>query len=191
MGAKRIFLACEISEDVRSEIEHIEKHFAELKFALRFTSREKLHITLAFLPRVGLEKLPQISAVTKKICSQFSPISANLVNLAAFPNLKLPRIIYINLAGETVTLSNLARKIQHGIEVLGFQFDHQRFLPHITIARTKSYVNNVERRRLGETIQRWGKINQLKFSVNSISILESVPTSAGHVHVLLEKINLG
>ncbi len=190
MDFKRIFLACEIPQEIKDEIKKICQQLKVSGFQLRLTSKEKLHITLAFLPQVNSQQLTEISKMTKSICTNLPTFSIFLNNLDAFPNLKLPRVVFVSLSGETGTLANLATKIQHELEKLDFEFDHSRFTPHITIARIKSYVGKVERRKLGETIQRWGKLRALKIPVDDVTIFESTPTSTGHIHTLLEKISL-
>lgn len=191
MDFKRIFLSCEIPGVVKEDIRKICQELKNLGFQLRFTPKENLHITLVFLPQVNSEQLKQISEIIKKVCSNFSQFHLFIKDLDAFPNLKLPKVVFVSLTGETGTLSNLATKIQHQLEKLNFGFSNSRFTPHITIARIKSYVGKVERKRLGETIQRWGKLEAFKIPGDAISIFESTPTSAGHIHTLLEKINLG
>lgn len=191
MDKKRIFLAIEVTQQVQGEIWKISQQLKDLGFQLRLTQKANLHITLVFLPKVETVKLPKVSEITKSIAQKFSPSSLFLNSLGAFPNLKLPKTIYISLIGEVANLTNFAKKIQNGLKSLGFVFDSEKFTLHITIGRIKSYVAKVERRKLGETIQRWGKLPPLKIPVEAVSVFESTPTSAGHIHTLLEKINLG
>lgn len=189
MDFKRIFLAVQVPKEVKNEVGKICQKIKSLGFQLRLTPRENLHITLAFLERVDSQKLPDASIVTKSVASEFSPFSLNLYGLDAFPNLKLPQVVFVTLSGEIGVLTNLARKIQKGLANFGFKAD-LGFVPHITIARIKSYVNKLERKRLGEIIQRWGKLPFLKIPVDSVTIFESTPTSAGHIHTILEKVSL-
>lgn len=190
MDKKRIFLACQISEDARQVINQVSQELKESQFGLKFTPKNQLHLTLAFLERVEESELAKVFEITEGACRGFVPFSLFLSNLGAFPNLKLPIVVYAALSGDTSTLTNLAKKIQKGLLALGFDFN-QEFTSHVTIARIKSYVPKTERRHLGETIQRWGKLTPVKTQVAAVYIFESTPTSAGHIHTLLEKINLG
>ena len=187
MDKKRIFAACQISEDARKVINNLSQELKDSRFNLKFTPKDQLHLTLAFLERLRVNELAKVFEVAEAACRGFAPFSLFLSNLGAFPNLKLPKVVYVALLGDTSTLTNLAKKIQKELLNSGFDFN-QEFTPHVTIARIKSYVPKTERRRLGETIQRWGELTPIKTLVNAVYIFESTPTSAGHVHTLLEKL---
>jgi len=184
----RVFIAIETGKEAKEKILEIQKQFSS--FPLAFAKKEHLHLTLVFLGEVQEEKITEVVQVVESATKKTPPFDLEFSSLGAFPNLKLPKVVWVGLGGSLEILSNLEEKLKATLAQEGFLLEEEKFVPHITLGRIKSYTNKQIRRRLGEAIQRFGRIEPVKIACNAISIFKSTPTSAGYVHALLEKINL-
>jgi 2'-5' RNA ligase len=61
----RTFIAVEIPEEIKEEILEIQKQLPELK--VKFTEREKLHITLKFLGEINEDKIEEVKKRLREI----------------------------------------------------------------------------------------------------------------------------
>jgi len=190
MANIRTFIAVELPDEAKREIGNIQDHFANKDFPLAFPKKGILHLTLAFLDDVEETRLPNIIKTVSESSKGIRSFSLEFSSLGAFPNFKLPKVVWLGLGGEVDKLKNLERKLKDELQKEKFDSDEQKFVPHITIARVKTYSNKVVRRRLGEEVQRYGKPNPVKIPCSEISIFKSTPTRAGYVHEILTKIPL-
>lgn len=187
----RTFIAIELSNEAKAEIGRIGAYFLEKDFPLALPKKDALHLTLVFLGDVEEGRLKIVFEKTQFAAGSVRPFLLELSSLGAFPNFKLPRILWIGLRGEIDQLKKLTTSLKEEFKKERFDFDEEKFVPHITCARIKSYGNKVIRRRLGEEIQRFGKPKPVKILCTDIAVFKSMPTSAGYIHELLKKIPLG
>lgn len=187
----RTFIAIELSDEAKAEIGRIRDFFLKKDFPLALPKKDTLHLTLVFLGNVEEDRLKTVFKKTQFAAGSVRPFLLELSSLGAFPNFKLPKVLWVGLRGEIDQLKKLTTILKEEFEKEKFDFDEEKFVPHITCARIKSYGNKVIRRRLGEEIQRFGKPKPVKILCTDVAIFKSVPTSAGHIHKLLKKIPLG
>lgn len=124
----RLFIAIQLSETVREEIGRAQDALYDKGVRGRYTPRENLHLTLAFIGEY--QESERVLEVMSDI--PFEPIELSLQGLGAFGDLW-----WIGLK-PSQQLQNYVRRLRHGLAEAGIPFDRKRFAPHITILRRAS-----------------------------------------------------
>jgi 2'-5' RNA ligase len=185
----RTFIAIELDQEVKEGIFEIQKRFSS--FPLLFPKKDMLHLTLLFLGEIQDEKIGEVTQAVGIASQKIPSFNLQFSLLGVFPNLKLPKVVWIGLKGDLEILFNIVKRLKSALSQKGFVFEEERFVPHITLARVKGFVNRKIRRHLGEEVQRFGQVPYVKISCREISVFKSTPTSAGYLHTILKKIPLG
>ncbi|MCK4781913.1 RNA 2',3'-cyclic phosphodiesterase [Candidatus Parcubacteria bacterium] len=190
----RVFIAINLPEDIKKKLafeqEEIESSFDISP--MRWTRKDNLHITLAFLGYVQDDEIVEICQLTKSIVQKQEPFSLNLTKICYGPPEKMPpRMIWAT--GEK---SQELAKLKTGLEMIllesensGFKNKEGRaFSPHITLGRIRAWqwkqINPEERPVVEKEIS-------LKFDINSIEVMESQLKRGGTTYTILESALLG
>ena len=128
ISAVRLFIAVQLSEEVRGEICRVQENLLRMGIRGNYTPRENLHLTLAFIgeyndPERVLEIMNGIN---------FEPLELRLDGMGCFGDLWWAGL-------ETSTeLQGYVRQLRHALAEAGIPFDRKRFSPHITVLRRAS-----------------------------------------------------
>ncbi len=198
---KRIFIAITLPEDIKKKLvkyqEKIEGLFAlpgnEVSHPrpIKWIKKENIHITLLFLGYLDENQLLETIKITKEIVSFYDSFFIVLDQYCYGPPNKKPRqMVWVKIA-KNLELLALQRSLEETLFSLPlFQYKQKQcreYLSHITLGRIKQWEFN----KL-EPEQR-PKINEkcsLKFSVNSIKIVESELERTGAKYTILKTYNL-
>ena len=174
----RIFYAVKFADYVKQaladSLTEIQKH------TLRgnFTAKDNFHITLVFVGECEANKLDLLKNVADETVKKLdlsalfktSPIKATIDGLATFAR-PGEELLW---AGVRTNPDDILSKINKAIldELLNcgirVKEDHSKFIPHVTIAR------KVEFWRISSKDIRQIKFSPVNFTVNSITLMESV-----------------
>jgi len=184
----RSFIAIELDQETKKKVLEIQNEFSQ--FPLTYPKKDYLHLTLTFMDNIHTENVNSIIQIIKSAARQTPCFYLKFSSLGAFPNLKLPKVVWIGLDGDLEILFNLEKRLNKPLKQQGFITETEKFIPHITFGRVKSFANKNIRKHLGEAIQRYGKIENVRIPCQYISFFKSIPTSAGYVHELLSRVSL-
>jgi 2'-5' RNA ligase len=154
----------------------------------RWTKKENLHITLAFLGYVKNEELPEILRITKTVATRHNPFLINLNKICYGPTAGPPRMVWVE-GEKNKELTNLQIDLENALQgkISNFKKESRAFTPHITLARIRQWefraLEPEERPEISEEIS-------LSFEVNSIEIMESKLKPQGPDYFVLESIAL-
>ena len=113
---------------------------------VRWTRRDKLHLTLRFLgDRVAASSLERLAGALEEIANATADFEIAVRGLGAFPDLSRPRVIWIAL--ESAELAAVAARIERAAVGAGFAPERRAFTPHLTIARMRNLTGWSELRR--------------------------------------------
>src|SRR5260221_8223184 len=102
-----------------------------------WTKREQLHLTLKFLGNVDAQCMDALNEQLRAACQGFAPLSLRAERVGAFPNARLPRVVW---AGLTDAKGQLP-KVQSAVEAASQNFTtlepEKKFTGHVTLARAK------------------------------------------------------
>jgi 2'-5' RNA ligase len=128
----RLFVALDISEEIRSRIAHFMNELRGLAPAAKWVSPESLHITLKF---IGEKPDAMVNEIEKQLQSiQAMPIELRFCNSGFFPTPKSARVFWVGIeAGPQ--LAQLAARVEHQLAEIGIPAEKRAFSPHLTLAR--------------------------------------------------------
>ncbi len=133
---KRIFIAIRIDpgDILTAAIESFKSYFPVN--VIRWTDKDNIHVTLAFLGDTAEEAIPYIASLLEDICNDTGRFSITVRSTGLFRDSTDPRILWIGIE-KSDRLFILNSRITAGLERTGFLTEKRFFSPHITIGRVK------------------------------------------------------
>ncbi len=166
----RIFIAINLPEDIKKKLADYQSKWPNLP--ARWTKKENLHITLEFLGDTTDEELLEVLKTTKETARKHEPFFVNLKKIVYGPP-------------NPPTSSKLWRARM--VWVVGEKIKEFNIIPHITLARLKSWefkqMEPEERPEINEDID-------FNFQVSSIEVMESQLGQGGPTYTALESVPL-
>jgi 2'-5' RNA ligase len=133
----RLFIAIELPNDVLSALNDVQ-HSLRPEPALsrlRWVRPEGIHLTLKFLGETPAERQPAIEAAITRAVAGIGPFELHLGKLGRFGSSQSPRVVWIDVDGETELLARLQSRVDREIAPLGYPSENRAFAPHLTLAR--------------------------------------------------------
>lgn len=161
----RCFIAIEIPEKIKKEIEKIQKQLPGFKGKL--IEPENLHLTLKFLGEINSREIEQIKEKLSEI--EFPKFTSEIDSIGFFNNrksFKKQLIIWLHIKN----CEGLQKLIDNKLS--GLFPKEKRFMSHLTIARIKDIKN---KKIFLEEIEKI-KISKLNFDVDKFYLKESILT---------------
>lgn len=138
MRQMRLFIAINFPNEIKSSLNSFIKDLKVLSSDAKWVNSENLHLTVQFLGDVPEDKVTLAVEALKRSVEGVSPFYLTLGGVGVFPSKDRPRVFWAGVHGETAVLSELHRKVQKELGLLGFAPDQKRFSPHLTLARLRS-----------------------------------------------------
>jgi len=177
----RTFLAFEIPDKIKKEVDRLIAEEKKKSLPIKWVKFENLHITLKFLGEIEESKIREIIPILEDTTKNFTGFDINLEGIGCFPHPGNPRVLWIGVKNGVTMLTDIAREIEKNLGAAGFQED-KRFHAHLTFARTRKFCKLDKILALPFTTE--------DFSVNSVTLFESVLKPEGPVYAALKKFNL-
>lgn len=136
------FLALLPPPEVSAAVGPLLSRTKELLPRARPVNPEGVHVTLAFLGRVGDDRLRQLDRPLAVVCAQSGGFSLRLGDLGAFPDLVAPRVLFLELLDEDGQLLSLGLRTRRQLVAEGFALDQRPLVPHLTLARLGTGVGD-------------------------------------------------
>ena len=182
----RIFISININDSVKKIIENIQDKLKKditkidhnlLKF-IKWENKNKFHLTLLFIGDVNELRLSEISHHLTEMNSKLKleEIKFELGNINAFPNMKSPRVLMLELFNEDNKVFSLFESINSSLKKLGIESD-KTFRPHITLGRVK------RDKKLNLSNLNTELNSNVKFSVNDFFLMESKLMKTGSEYI--------
>lgn len=179
----RIFIAINLPEKIKENLSGQQLKWAELP--CRWTRKENLHITLAFLGAMSDEELVQTVQTVKEITGRHEPFMLKLSKIIYGPTNKPPRMIWVE-GEESGELRALQRELENSLPVEKAK-EQRKYAPHITLGRLKAWefnkMESEERPEVNENIS-------LNFEAKSIEVMESNLHKGGPEYSIIESTPL-
>ncbi len=184
---KRLFLAINISPKNKDLLVEKRKEIQSyFDFdPVKWTKKENLHITLIFLGPIAEDKITVLKKELKSI--NLKPFSVEFSSIKYIPNRREAKLIWLEGESNERILS-LQKKIEDKIlklKKINYQKSNQKFIPHITLGRTKSF--QFKKTPLEEIPLLEDEFLNLKVMVDSIDLMESQLKKGGAQYNIIEK----
>lgn len=183
----RFFIALEIPEESKKEIETVQEKLAQLLPDTRLTNIEKIHLTIAFIGEQPEEMKEKLVEVIKNSTSEIKSFEITPAYLDGFPDLHQAQTFWIGIKGDIDRLYILRERIKDGLEKLGLEPDERRYLPHIAVGKINNFnLLPFQEAQLEKIMSR--KFKSIKISC--LKLFESIPEEGFHTHNTLAEIPL-
>lgn len=183
---RRVFIAINLPQEIKQELLEIQKRFPTLP--CRWIKSESLHLTLAFLGNLNDEEILKVIEAVKETADQRQSFSFFLNKICYGPGKKMPpRLVWIE-GQKSKELAEIKNKLDNLLtENINYKPDKRDFLPHITLARVKTF----NWRRLGPEQRLEVDLTvDLEIPVNSIQVMESQLKRTGAEYKIIQSIGL-
>lgn len=184
---KRIFIAFDIDDELRSQLEQRARAFMdalqELREAVRWIAPERYHMTATFLGDTEESELPRIRNAMEEIDLP-KKVKMELGPPLVFPKPRDPRVLVCALREGGQPLEDVSDQLRRGLGKREISFDEKPFRPHLTIGYLRKRPRTVQR----EIADRWlREVERLGESgnVTRVGLYESVLSPSGPTYTLL------
>jgi 2'-5' RNA ligase len=183
----RLFIAVNLSQEVKRSIRTAVQHFPIADPPWRWVKDEALHITLKFLGDTPEDQIPHIINQMCDTCRTHKSFHIRLESLGGFPNLKKPRVLFYRAVEGNDVLSHIAGDINTSLfDGLGIPVERKPFRAHVTIARIKRPLPREITSRFGDA----PALAQADQMVRSIDLMSSELRREGARYQLVKGIAL-
>ena len=190
-GKVRCFIAVELSDEARSEVQRPIEAVSELEIrGVRVVRPGGVHVTLRFLGDIERDAVPRVIPAIRASASGFQPFDLTLADVGTFPNARSARVLWAGVSGDTGSLDKLHERVEDELSAAGFRRDRRRFNPHITLARLRERVSGSDRRRVVQTAGAVGHA-RVTFTVEAVTLFQSTLHPEGSIHTPLCRVPLG
>ena len=171
----RAFVAVRIPGLVSDELENFLAEIRPLA-AIRWVRREQFHITLKFLGELEHSVIELVKDALEPM-NYFAPFMIELDRVGAFPNLSVPRVLWLSGEKGASELGRLARKVNDVLsDDVGLERERKRFQAHLTLARLKD-ANLSE-----ELVRKLGEVPVLSWECGELLLMRSQLTPRGPIY---------
>ena len=178
----RIFLAVDISDELREELALIQKKLSDKLSNTKWVIPENLHITLKFIGEVEPEEAENVAMHLEQPIKKTPSFYIELGELGVFPNIKRPRVFWAGLKKGRRELIHLNGLVEKKLFSAGSEKSSKPFSPHITMARFRHPPSSKE---VENAMEYASLIKNKGHLVQGISIYESILKPKGPEYKLL------
>lgn len=187
MNYLRYFIALEIPEESRQQLEYVQEKIKQLVPSARLTDNNKLHLTIAFVGEYPESLKTDLVRILQNAAFEIPPFEVTPAYIDGFNNLHHAHVLWVGVKGDIDKLMIIRERIKDGFENLHLSVDERRYTPHITIAKLHNFYlqKPVERAFQEMMMQNFDPI-----WIKTIKLFESVPDQGIHTHNTLAEILL-
>ena len=179
----RAFLAIEIPRDLRKYLEKVIAGMAARLKGVRWVREEGLHITLKFLGEIDQDLTGRIRDNIAAIGSDYSPFTASIKGIDAFPGKKRARVVVAGLEEGAETIKRIFADVEKGLLELNMEPEAREYTPHITLGRARIPLPLPDRDIV--------PLEKKRFPVERVVLFESTLTREGAIYTPRWDIKLG
>ena len=136
----RLFLAIEPTPPVRTILADVltraEQALGPAAAALRWVTRENLHVPLQFLGDVERDRLERLVSALEPVVP-LQPFAVSLDRFGAFPPSGPPRTLWLGVGHGLEQVRRIYAELERRLATLGFEPESRPYSPHMTVARIR------------------------------------------------------
>ncbi len=183
----RFFIALEIPESSREEIELVQKQIKDVIPQIKLTDPQKLHLTVAFIGEEPDSLTEDLTDILRKSAQGIAPFFITPAYIDGFPSLHHARTMWVGIKGDIDRLMVLRERVKDGLVDLHLEVDERRYVPHIAIGKIDNFhINSDQEKQLEDIMNKQFHPIQIV----SLKLFESIPQEGFHQHNTLADIHL-
>jgi len=133
----RTFIAIEIPDPVRRQIDRLLRKIRPLAESVKWVSPKNVHITLKFFGEIPPMQIRRIKQKLESTIEESEPFQLHFKQIGAFPNFNRPRTLWTGIQGNEKELIDLKQRLDGRLETIGFEKESKPFHPHLTLGRVR------------------------------------------------------
>jgi 2'-5' RNA ligase len=192
----RTFVAVELDSGLTQALAGVQEklkgelHRLRPRVRLQWVRPDSVHLTLKFLGAIEQSQVGIIVQALESVTREHVPFSVDVKGFGVFPDLRSPRVLWMGLSGSIDRLIRLAGSIDAALIPFGFQAERKPYSPHLTMARVKEQSHAI-----GEALAESGVMRECAclgiLSIQSVALMQSVPSPSGSIYSCLGRVLLG
>lgn len=209
MSSLRTFVAIELDEGIRHQIERNIRQISKLNQNFQPSLADQLHLTLCFLGDVELNEQHRVSRIVAQAMDGVGSFTLDLQGVGAFPHWEQPRVIWLGVREPGVTVDSLSEAARQRLGTAAwcpeltdlqsrlvqrfldqrFWPDTKPFRPHLTLGRVKG-GKGAGAVQIPEAVQRNLEQGLGSVAVEEIKILSSESGPQGPIYRTMSTVTL-
>ena len=125
----RIFLAIELSAELRSRLGELQDDLRQRLRAARWVPTANLHLTVRFVGEVTVERVEILRRSLLGPIRSAPSFELALRGLGCFPNVRRPRVLWVGVEPVDPSLLELPQSLENAFRRQGFGKDARPFRP--------------------------------------------------------------
>ena len=184
---KRLFIAAKVHIEPALEkyISSLQELFADS--IIKWVKTDNLHMTLKFLGKTSIDKVEKIKMELSEIVKNNQPFDMKIQGSGVFKDFFRPTILWVGVRDHDI-FDKLKNDIENVMAEIGFDIDHRRFKPHMTIGRIKKIINRDEFEKF---VRGYEHMLFQMIHIEEIILYESILKAEGPAYVELDKFKIG
>ena len=136
----RFFIALEIPDNSKAELESVQRKLKELIPPFKPSEVDKLHLTIAFVGEEDARFKGPLTEILHESVKDVSPFTVTPGYIDGFPHLHNAHVLWIGVKGDIDKLFLIRHRIKDGLESLKLNVDERRFVPHIALGKVANFA---------------------------------------------------
>ena len=183
----RLFVAVELDDAVRAEIGRFIADLRRGGGPVKWVEPQNLHLTLKFLGEVPDARAGEAMQIVRDCATGVAPFRMEARGVGGFPNLKRPRVIFVDAEAERLMAHELARRLNEEMQLLDIPPEDRPFQCHITLGRMREPRPAP---RLTAALEAAVGRSFGGLPVTHVTLMRSTLTPAGPVYEAVERVAL-
>ena len=133
----RVFLGFDLPREVPHRAAGLRTLVKDPGRAVRWVKGTDIHLTVRFLGATPQQAVNEIAEGMREQLASFQSPQVRVTGTGVFPAATRPRVLWLDVNGQTERLQALEEAIHQVVGPLGFPREEREFTPHITIGRVR------------------------------------------------------
>jgi RNA 2',3'-cyclic 3'-phosphodiesterase len=178
----RLFFAVELPSQVQSVLGHLGR---DTSGDYRWVDPNLMHLTLAFLGEQPESRLHELELIGLGCAASHRGGVLRLGEAGSFGTKRAPRVLWVDVTGDVVTLLELQRDLDTRLRRAGFPSEDREFRAHITLARRRETARGV-------APEGWPpNVEHVRFELGQLTLMQSRLSPRGPTYTPLFQFPLG
>ncbi len=186
----RTFIAIELPQEIKDSLGKLQAELKKTAADVKWVNPDNIHLTLKFLGEADDKKVIEIENILAGVAKNYKAFYIRPCAIGAFPKIEFPKVIWIGIDKGDNETKLIAGELEEKISQLGIPKEDRPFSSHITIGRTKSFLNRDKLIRELKNME--GKIEERfqEFPITKLTLFKSTLTPKGPIYAILKETNL-
>ncbi|HSR88364.1 MAG TPA: RNA 2',3'-cyclic phosphodiesterase, partial [Pontiella sp.] len=184
METARSFIALDIGDEIRERLDELQRKLKKLHANVRWIRPKDIHLTLAFLGDVPVDKIDLIKAAMGLAGEKTARFEVAAAGIGTFGRPGHPRVIWAGVPA-CPALTLLQRQLVAALLAAEIDVDRKPFSPHLTLGRVKGIDRHTA--SMLEKIEKYAETPIGRTRIDHIGLIRSDLTSRGADYTVLHR----